>query len=81
MRPCLFDLKSDPRERNDLSATQPSRLEQLWRMLNVSWFGYYHARSPAHLLGPCNGAAAVASLCAAVLTEIYLCNVCSCQKY
>jgi hypothetical protein len=50
-------------------------------MLNVSWFGYYHARSPAHLLGPCNGAAAVASLCAAVLTEIYLCNVCSCQKY
>jgi hypothetical protein len=28
-----------------------------------------------------SGAAAVGSILAAVLTEIYLCDVCSCQKY
>ena len=28
-------------------------LQRLWRELNTTWLTYYHARSPATLLGPC----------------------------
>eukprot|EP01047_Picozoa_sp_COSAG01_P009687 COSAG01_NODE_401_length_17529_cov_47.865806_3_plen_341_part_00 len=57
----------------------------------VSWWGPVYAfllADPAAWAGgtlftcpATEGAAAVASFWAAVLTEIYLCNVCSCQKH
>jgi hypothetical protein len=34
----------------------------------------------SHVVGPGAGAASVASFVASVLTEMYLCNVCSCQR-
>jgi hypothetical protein len=57
--------------------------------ISVSHYGG-HARSDASCNFPCpdyvqrtphgTGAASVASFVAAVVTEIYLCNVCSCQE-
>ena len=44
----------DPRERNDLSEAQPGLMEKMWAELNTSWYGYFHSRSPAAMLGPCN---------------------------
>ena len=52
--PCLFDLDEDPRETTDLSAKLPDVRDQLWRALNATRLTYYHARSPAALLGTCN---------------------------
>jgi hypothetical protein len=58
LQPCLFDLSSDPREQHDLSAIKPALLSQLWAALNTSLYGYFHSRTPAALLGPCNMACA-----------------------
>lgn len=52
--PCLFDLDADPRETTDLSATLPAVRDRLWSALNATRLTYYHARSPAALLGTCN---------------------------
>ena len=60
-RPCLFDLVADPREQRDLSqagANYTALLQDMWAELNTTWLGYYHARSPAELTGPCNPACA-----------------------
>ena len=52
--PCLFDLDADPRETTDLSASLPAVRERLWSALNATRLTYYHARSPAAMLGTCN---------------------------
>jgi hypothetical protein len=53
----------------------PSNLVQ--KLSNNSWW----TEAAALMSIPAGGAAAVASFLAAVLTEIYLRDVCSCQKY
>ena len=56
-QPCLFDLVADPREEHDLSragANYTALLQSMWAELNATWLGYYHARSPAALMGPCD---------------------------
>jgi hypothetical protein len=52
--PCLFDLDADPRETTDLSARLPAVRDRIWRALNATRLTYYHARSPAAMLGSCN---------------------------
>lgn len=54
MTPCVFDLSVDANETTNLAVSQPELLHELWLELNISWLGYYHSRSPAALLGPCN---------------------------
>lgn len=54
MTPCVFDLSVDANETTNLAVSQPELLHELWLQLNISWLGYYHSRSPAALLGPCN---------------------------
>lgn len=53
-QPCLFDLTNDRNETTDLSDVGRDTVLRLWDMLNTTWLGYYHSRSPADLLGPCN---------------------------
>ena len=50
-RPCLFNLREDPREENDLSAKEPEVLARLWKQLNETV--RYTSRSPSKLLGKC----------------------------
>ena len=54
MKPCLFDLTTDLNETIDLGPEKPEMLEEMWGLLNNSWLGYYHSRSPVSMLGPCN---------------------------
>lgn len=54
MKPCLFDLSTDINETIDLGPEKSEMLEEMWKLLNNSWLGYYHSRSPASMLGPCN---------------------------
>lgn len=53
-KPCIFNLSTDLNETTDIAPQNPELLQTLWTALNNSWLGYYHARSPAHLVGPCN---------------------------
>lgn len=53
-KPCLFDLVADPREEHDLAGEMPELMESMWAELNETWLGYYHARSPVELTGPCD---------------------------
>ena len=41
-------------ERADLSAAEPAKMRELWTALNTSWYGYFHSRTPAEMLGPCD---------------------------
>ena len=50
-KPCLFNLKEDPREMIDISAKEPEILNRLWKQLNETV--RYESRSPAKLLGKC----------------------------
>eukprot|EP00040_Diaphanoeca_grandis_P005387 m.32643 g.32643 ORF g.32643 m.32643 type:complete len:624 (-) comp16674_c0_seq1:218-2089(-) len=54
MKPCLFDLVADKNETTDLGDQQPELLQTMWTELNNSWLGYYHSRTPADMLGPCD---------------------------
>ena len=54
-KPCLFDIMADKNETVDLSAdpAHADTLSSMWKLLNDSWLTYYHARSPAAMMGPC----------------------------
>ena len=77
-RPCLFDLATDEREKNDLSHSNPELLNELWSELNRTALTAFRSRSPNELLGHCN------ETCAALKWEsIYgssfvgpICGVC-----
>eukprot|EP00756_Hemistasia_phaeocysticola_P052303 Hpha_TRINITY_DN27519_c0_g1::TRINITY_DN27519_c0_g1_i1::g.86225::m.86225 len=58
--PCLFDLNADEREENDLSASKPRLLENLWTELNTTQLSNYSSRTPAALLGVCDETCAAA---------------------
>jgi arylsulfatase A-like enzyme len=53
-RPCLFNIRSDPREMSDLSKQHPELMQELWGRLNQSFLTWYHSRTPARMLGNCN---------------------------
>eukprot|EP00040_Diaphanoeca_grandis_P018827 m.99054 g.99054 ORF g.99054 m.99054 type:complete len:628 (+) comp27128_c0_seq1:456-2339(+) len=53
-QPCLFDISTDAREMNDLAASQPELMMQLWGKLNRSYLTWYHSRTPTSMLGNCN---------------------------
>ena len=50
----LFVCARVTQERSDLSSTQPAMMRELWTALNTSWYGYFHSRTPADMLGVCN---------------------------
>jgi hypothetical protein len=52
--PCLFNIKDDFNETTDLSHELQETAVEMWRELNDTWLSAYTARSPAHLLGPCD---------------------------